>query len=259
MPGMSRLPLPACALAGALMSACTTTAPVKGEFPAPLVGKLPMRIGVAYSEEFRNYVYNQQAPGERGWIVLLGDANVALFDQVFSSMFTEVVSVQRDEGPDQETPNISPGLAAPGGGNVGVKSPGVQASSIRRARAAVRGQSSLAGIDAVIEPVVESYEFAIPTDWNTNSYTVWITYRMNMYDAGGRLVASWPVRAYGQSRHQAFNADESLADATRMALRDAGAYLSVYFKDEPAVREWLREQGINPTAGPRRPRGPTRR
>lgn len=260
MLSVSCIRLPAGALAAGLVAACTTTAPVKGEFPAPLVSRLPLTVGVNYSEGLRNYVYTQEAPGERSWVVLLGDANIALFDQVFSSMFAEVVPVQPDPDPGSAKPNVSPGLAAPGTRDVGVKSPGVQAAGLRRARSVVRsGGSSLAGVDVIIQPELESYEFSIPTDWNTNSYTVWITYRMNMYEPGGRLIASWPVRAYGQSRHQAFNADESLADATEMAMRDAGAYLSVYFREEPKVREWLRERGYSLTPERRRSRGPTRR
>ena len=27
-----------------------------------------------------------------------------------------------------------------------------------------------------------------------------------------------------------------------MAMRDAGAYMTLYFKDEPKIREWLREE-----------------
>jgi hypothetical protein len=44
------------------------------------------------------------------------------------------------------------------------------------------------------------------------------------------------------SRHKLFGADDSLADATTMAMRDAGAYVSLYFDDEPRIREWLREE-----------------
>ncbi len=115
------------------------------------------------------------------------------------------------------------------------------------------------GVDAIIEPELESYEFAIPTEWGTSNFTVWITYRMNMYRPDGSLIASWPVRAYGESRFQFFNKDESLADATTMAIRDAGAYLSLYFQDEPKVREWLREEAAQIAAKKRRARGVVKR
>jgi hypothetical protein len=115
------------------------------------------------------------------------------------------------------------------------------------------------GVDAIIAPELESYEFAIPTEWGTENFTVWITYRMNMYRPDGSLIASWPVRAYGESRFQFFNKDESLAHATTMAIRDAGAYVALYFSEEPKVREWLREEAAQIIDRKRRSRGVVKR
>jgi hypothetical protein len=188
------------------LAACTATAPIPGQFPKPVVEPLPLRVGIRYSDEFKNYVFRQRIRGEQGWVVMMGSANEAMFDQVLAGMFRETV--------DMDDPEVRP--------------------------------SAKRNLDAYIEPEVESFEFAAPMDWDTDVFTVWITYRLNVYDADSRLVASWPVRAYGQSRHNVYNflsADDALAEATTVAMRDAGAYVAIYFEDEPRIREWLREEG----------------
>lgn len=178
-----------------------------------------MKVGIRYSDEFREYIFRDQIPGEPGWVVIMGSANTTMFDKVVNGMFDETMAL---DGSGPPTDNV-------------------------------------ADVDAIIEPELESYEFAIPTEWGTSNFTVWITYRMKMYRPDGSLIASWPVRAYGESRFQFFNKDESLADATTMAIRDAGAYLSLYFEEEPRIREWLREEAALATAKRRRARGPVKR
>lgn len=168
---------------------------------------IPLTVGVQYGEEFKTYEYRDEIPGQQNWIVQMGSANVGLFDNVFGAMFSETVEIPGDgeiEGGDLKVPRRK--------------------------------------LDAIIRPEIESYEFAIPSEWGTNTFTVWITYRMSMYRPDGSLIATWPVRAYGESQHQWFNSDDSLSEATTMAMRDAGAYMTLYFKDEPKVREWLREE-----------------
>jgi hypothetical protein len=189
------------------LAACTTTAPVENDFPVPVMNSMPLTVGVQYGEEFSSFEFREEIPGQQHWIVQMGPANVGLFDNVFGAMFSETVQIPNDGNIEQ--------------GDLGVP----------RRR-----------LDAIIRPEIETYEFAIPSDWGSNTFTVWITYRMKMYRPDGSLIASWPVRSYGESLHQWFNSDDSLSEATTMAMRDAGAYLTLYFKDEPKIREWLREE-----------------
>jgi hypothetical protein len=189
------------------LAACTTTAPVENDFPVPVMNSMPLTVGVQYGEEFSSFEFREEIPGQQHWIVQMGPANVGLFDNVFGAMFSETVQIPNDGSIEQ--------------GDLGVP----------RRR-----------LDAIIRPEIETYEFAIPGDWGSNTFTVWITYRMKMYRPDGSLIASWPVRSYGESLHQWFNSDDSLSEATTMAMRDAGAYLTLYFKDEPKIREWLREE-----------------
>jgi len=214
------------ALAGVVLTsvaACTTTAPVENDFPVPVVSSMPLTVGIQYGEEFQNFEHRDEIPGQQGWVVQMGPANVGLFDNVFGAMFSETVQI-------------------PGDGSIETGELGV----------------SRRQLDAIIRPEIESYEFAIPSEWGTNTFTVWITYRMHMYRPDGSLIATWPVRAYGESLHQWFNSDDSLSEATTMAMRDAGAYLTLYFKDEPKVREWIREEADSQARERRRGNRPGR-
>jgi hypothetical protein len=204
---------------GVLLAGCSTTATAPDFFPAPVMTPLPITAGVRYTDEFRDYSYTEAFPGEHKWVVIMGSANVAMFNSILDSVFQKTVPLDGTEAP--------------------------RALSRR--------------VDVIIQPEVESYEFAAPADWGTHSFTVWITYRINVLTPQGDLITSWPVRAYGESRHRLFSADESLAEATTMAMRDAGAYVSLHFDDEPRIREWLREESARMQSGPRFNRRPGER
>jgi hypothetical protein len=193
----------ALALAGLIAAGCTATASIPADFPTPLVDPLPIRVGVRYPEHFLTYQHREQIPSDREWVVELGDANAALFDSVFGSMFDATEPV------NEEAERIA----------------------------------ATAGLDAIIEPELESYEFSVPLETGDPFYSVWMTYRMRLFSAEGRLIAEWPVRAYGKSRYKILDSDQSLAQATIMAMRDAGAELALQFASQPRIREWLREEG----------------
>jgi hypothetical protein len=191
------------AVLGLAVSGCTTTASIPMDFPTPLVEPLPLRVGVRYADALQDYEHRELIPNDRQWVVQLGDANIAMFESVFGSMFDETRPA------DDEVARIA----------------------------------SAASLDAVIEPELESYEFSTPLESGDPFFTVWMTYRMRMYDAEGRLIADWPIRAYGKSKQKILDSDQSLAQATIMAMRDAGAELALEFASQPRIREWLREQG----------------
>ena len=117
------------------LGACSTTAPVPDLFPSPVVSDLGLTAGILYTEDFSNYTHTESIPGEHKWVVTMGSANVAMFNSVFGSIFTETVPLDGKESP----------------------------------RALARR------VDLVVQPEVESYEFATPTDLNTHRFTVCIT------------------------------------------------------------------------------------
>lgn len=243
--GVARARASATALATACVAGCAATAPVDATFPTPLVDPLPLKIGVVYGPDLASFTHTEAIPDERQWTVELGEANVALFNRVFSSMFAQVVRVSTPASGMEPVGSPEPGgdSTAAGGSRNGAAPPPVPESSEDALPPA--SAAALHGIDAVIEPSVESYEITGPKepDVGDGFYTVWITYRMSLKSKDGRLIAEWPVRAFGKSIPRFFAADEAVAEATTMAMRDAGAYLALKFASEPRIREWLRETG----------------
>jgi len=95
------------------------------------------------------------------------------------------------------------------------------------------------GYDAYLEPAVDAFEFALPSQSGTNQYSVWIRYRLKVYDRDGSLVATWPVSAYGQSASATLQPARSMQEATVLAMRDAAATISTGFQKQKAIRRQL--------------------
>lgn len=91
------------------------------------------------------------------------------------------------------------------------------------------------GIDALIEPTIDAFEFSVPNQTKTDSFSVWIRYRIKVYDSEGELIANWPVSAYGKSLTTAMGGSDALQRAAVLALRDAAALLIIKFDDQVLV------------------------
>ncbi len=95
------------ALCLGLLSACTATKlTTKAALPPPLIEQLPVRIGIYYSKEFREYVH-KETRGTIDYEINLGPAHVTNLDWLLKAMFREVVPV---EDPTKVA-NIRPPLA----------------------------------------------------------------------------------------------------------------------------------------------------
>jgi hypothetical protein len=85
------------ALAGialAILGACTSTKlETRAALPPPLLEQLPVRVGVYYSQEFRDYVH-RETRGTIDYEVNLGPAHVTNLDWLLKAMFREVVPVE---------------------------------------------------------------------------------------------------------------------------------------------------------------------
>lgn len=176
------------------LAACSSniSVPMKGQFPEPVVGTLPLSMGVLYQDEFRTFRHKE--PDTR-LTIELGPPNVKLFDQIFPKMFERVVPVTSQQpGP---------------------------------------------GLDAVVEPAIETFEYLEPLISGSKFYAVTIRYRISVYSPDGGVIASWPLVAYGKSRSRAMHSGQSLGEATLSAMRDAAAILSTEFKDQKQVKAWL--------------------
>lgn len=79
------------------------------------------------------------------------------------------------------------------------------------------------GLDAVIEPSIDAFEFSVPEQSQTDAFAVWIRYRIKIFDRDGNQVANWPISAYGKSQSSTFGGDDALRHAAVLAMRDAAA------------------------------------
>jgi len=81
------------------------------------------------------------------------------------------------------------------------------------------------GIDALIEPSIDAFEFSVPNQSQTEEFAVWIRYRIKIFDRTGKQVANWPISAYGKSQTTTFGGDDALRRAAVLAMRDAAALI----------------------------------
>jgi len=88
-----------------LASGCTATKlTTKAQLPPPLIEQLPVRVGVHYPAEFRDYVH-RETRGTIDYEVNLGAAHVTNLDWLLKAMFREVVPV--------DDPTRAAGVAPP--------------------------------------------------------------------------------------------------------------------------------------------------
>lgn len=95
------------ALCLGLMSACTATRlETKAALPPPLLEQLPVRVGVYYSKEFREYRH-METRGQIDYEVNLGPAHVTNLDWLLKAMFREIVPVEDPTRVASVTPPVA--------------------------------------------------------------------------------------------------------------------------------------------------------
>jgi hypothetical protein len=91
MKSMPRAALAALCLG--VLGACTTTKlDTRAQLPPPLLEQLPVRVGLYYSKEFREYVH-RETRANIDYEVTLGPAHVTNMDWLLKAMFRDVVHV----------------------------------------------------------------------------------------------------------------------------------------------------------------------
>ena len=169
---------------------------MKTDFPEPLVEPLPLKVGLHYDPALTDYSYTEDLPSDVTWSFTLGDVNAKLFDGALTALFEYTVRVD-DTG----------GTGDP-----------------------------YDGLNAVIEPILEAFEFSLPSQSRSKQYSVWIRYRLNIYAPDGTLITGWPISAYGQSDSRAFGKSKAMEQAAINALRDAYASIVIGFAKEPKIK-----------------------
>lgn len=97
--------------------------------------------------------------------------------------------------------------------------------------------------DLTLMPELRDIQIATPDDTQLNIFEVWLRYLIEIYDQEGRLLVTWPVVAYGKTQDQFMKSDEdALNQAAMVALRDAGARLTLEFEQEPLIQRWIGHQ-----------------
>jgi hypothetical protein len=111
------------------------------------------------------------------------------------------------------------------------------------------------GIDALIEPDIDAFEFSVPEQSQTDAFAVWIRYRIKIFDDSGTQVANWPISAYGKSQSSTFGGDEALQRAAVLAMRDAAALVILQMDKATGISQLRKSaapevDGAVPTATP---------
>ena len=76
------------------LSSCKSTLDVNGNFPTPVINKMPLSIGLVFMPDFSNYKYLEAGKDRDEWEISLGNAQVKLFNVVLDAMFSEVIQAQ---------------------------------------------------------------------------------------------------------------------------------------------------------------------
>ncbi len=185
------------------LSACgANEVVVQGQFPPPLMTRLPLTLGVWYVDDFRHHEFFDEAKtrGESDWIVKTGEAQVQMWDTLLAGMFRNLVQMKAAPAPEVMNP----------------------------------------AVDAVLIPHVAELQYAIPTHTHVNVYEIWMRYRFELVTTGGEPIAEWTMTAYGKTPTAFLQSSEAAVNlAAVMALRDAGANFVVSFNRVPELSEWL--------------------
>lgn len=140
------------------LTACSSAVVVESRFPTPLIEPLPVRVGLIFDQELYNYIHAEDVPQQSTWTIDLGDANVAMLQPLFESMFTEAPTLE-----DMAAASTQQGL-----------------------------------LDGILQPVLEKFEFDVPIGQRDEFVEVWMQYNLKLYRPDGQLVTEWPVSGYGK-------------------------------------------------------------
>ena len=108
------------------------------------------------------------------------------------------------------------------------------------------GDPSTLGIDALIEPTIDAFEFSVPEQSQTDSFAVWIRYRIRIFDRNGTQIANWPISAYGKSQNSTFGGDAALRRAAVLAMRDAAALIIMQMDKSTGISSLVRTENTLP-------------
>jgi hypothetical protein len=101
--------------------------------------------------------------------------------------------------------------------------------------------------DALIEPSIEGFEFSVPSQTQAAAFSVWIRYRMNVFDRLGNRASSFTISAYGKSQKEGLGGSDALKRAAVLAMRDAAALMVMQTDKVSKIRE-LADGSLDPAS-----------
>ncbi len=97
-------------------------------------------------------------------------------------------------------------------------------------------------LDALVETSIDKFEFSVPQQTGNNSYSIWIRYRLKVYNPSGDMIGNWAVSAYGKSEGAGIGSgDNALEDAALLAMRDAAALMIMKMDRETGIGSLARK------------------
>jgi hypothetical protein len=188
-----------------LIAGCSTSVSVQGTLPTPLVTPIPLRVGVHYTSEFKQFLHEEKVQERGTYKVDIGQQNYSFFQRLFEAMFVETREVS------------APPLSAEEG----------------------------EGLAGVIVPEIEKYGFLSPHISGLIFYSASIHYHLTIYDLEGVPLAEWDVVGYGKSPSSSFGEGQALGEATMLAIRDGGARIAMETVHQPGVSKWISSRGVS--------------
>ena len=86
--------------------------------------------------------------------------------------------------------------------------------------------------DLIIGFNLESFELLTPQIASNDKYSIWIKYKINLYDQKKDLIQSWSITGYGEQLTGAFKGNDAILNAINLALRDVGANLTIKLEND---------------------------
>jgi hypothetical protein len=191
-----------------LLSACSKTVVIQGAVPTPLVSQIPLRLGIYYSDNFKNFSYQESLKSEGNWTIELGQQNVLFFRELFTTLFLEVIEVDEEQ---------------------------LSAEAIQAL-----------GLDGVLVPEIEDYGFLTPGISGLKFYSASVKYNLRLLNEQASVTGEWPVVGYGKSEGGTFQGGEAVNSATLLAIRDGGARIAIDFPRQAFVKAFLASLDVVP-------------
>jgi len=188
----------------AFTGGCSNKLTVVGNFPTPVINSLPYTVGVFYDENFSSYEYKEENEDRTNWKIKTGDAQTRLFSTILPAMFNKVVVLD-----------------------------------------AIGNNNTLDNVDLIIAPSLTDFQYNVPSETKVDMFEIWMKFNIKVFESDGELIADWIMTSYGKTPSAFMQTKQTaLNEAVNVALRDAGANLSLTFTRVPEVRMWLKNQQL---------------